>query len=220
MAALQSRAATLSLSINFLNIEIMKTTFMERMEQSAKAIKYWWVLLIAGILFAIAGLVAVLYPGITYVTLSLILGVAIFCAGLSRIIIAASSSGYMPGWGWMLTGGILELLLGILLWVYPGLTAVMLYLFVGFYLMFSGCSMIASSIDLQKFEGSQWGWVLASGIISILLSFLVVANPIEGSLAVSYLIGFAFVFGGFSFISFAFKLRNVHKHFQNLKDKV
>ncbi len=198
----------------------MKTTLMERLEKSSKAVKYWWLLLVAGILFALAGLVAVAFPDITYLTLSLILGVVIFCAGVSRIVIAASSSGMMPGWGWMLTGGILEVLLGILLCIYPGLTAGMLYLFVGFYLMFTGCAMIASSIDLQRLGGSQWGWVLASGIISILFSFMVVANPVSGSFAVSYLVGFSFVFAGISFMTFSFKWRNVHKHFQHLKDNL
>jgi uncharacterized membrane protein HdeD (DUF308 family) len=124
----------------------------------------------------------------------------------------------MPGWGWMLTGGILEVLLGLLLCFYPGLSIGTLYLFVGFYIMFSGCGLIAASIDMQKFGIKKWGWILASGIISILFAFLVIANPLFGGAAVAFLVGFAFIFAGVALVMFSFKLRNVHKHFKNLTD--
>lgn len=195
----------------------MKTSFIENLEQGSKVIKHWWLLLIAGILFIIAGCVSLFFPAETYLGLSLLLGIFILVAGISRIVIA-NSSRYMPGWGWMLTGGILEILLGLLLCFYPGLSVSTLYLFVGFYIMFSGCGLIAASIDMQKFGIKKWGWILASGIISILFAFLVIANPLFGGAAVAFLVGFAFIFAGASLVMFSFKLRNFHKHFKNMTD--
>ena len=101
----------------------MDNSFETLLEHSKQAIRYWWLLLLTGIALFIIGLVVFLYPAQSYLGMSLMFGFLIFFSGLFQIILSAGNKHYMTGRGWMLAGGIIEVILGVILILNTALSA-------------------------------------------------------------------------------------------------
>jgi uncharacterized membrane protein HdeD (DUF308 family) len=85
--------------------EIIKTT--------KNATKHWYLSLILGILFIGVGIWVFMTPVSSYLTLSILFSVTIFVSGIFEIVYSISNRKEMDNWGWVLTGGIIDLLFGL-----------------------------------------------------------------------------------------------------------
>jgi uncharacterized membrane protein HdeD (DUF308 family) len=92
-------------------------------------------------------------------------------------------------WWVMLLEGIVALVLGILLFMYPGVTAVVAIWFVALYWVITGIITLASIF----WDRTQWGWKLFWGVISIAAGWFIMTNPIIG--AGTFLWTFALILG-------------------------
>lgn len=176
---------------------------------SIKTIKHWWVFLLTGILF-IAGAAYVLYtPEQSYVALSWLFSIMVTANGISNIYFSISNRDILKGWGWYLTGGILELLFGILLISYPNMTMLIFPIFTGFWLLFRGIQTIGASLELKEYGILDWGWLMLIGVaITVLASFMVVF-PIFGYFNIIYLASLTLLLIGFANISFSLSLKKI-----------
>lgn len=110
--------------------------------------------LLAGILYSVTGFLMVKNPALSALTLTLLLASFYTVAGVFRIIGALTTR--FQHWGWVLTSGIISLLLGILIfaeWPISGLWVI--GLFIGIDMIFVGwawviISLAAHNIDKQK----------------------------------------------------------------------
>ena len=109
---------------------------------------------------------------VSYTHLGFILG------GILDIIFAVSNRDYVYGWGWTLAAGILELLLGIMLFTLPtaSITVILVY-FVGFWILFRSIWSIGESTQLRMMGVKGWGWALALSILCTVLAFLYLLSP-------------------------------------------
>ena len=82
--------------------------------------------MLAGILCFALGIAVFVFPLQSYVTLSILAGVLMLVVGAAQLIIASTSGNYLAMRGYMLIGGVVDLLLGLLLCVYPGVTMAVL----------------------------------------------------------------------------------------------
>lgn len=186
----------------------MATALSQTLEST---IKNWWISLLLGVLYLFAGFWVYRTPLESYITLSVVFSAFILVSGIFEIAFSISARKVMQGWGWYLAGGILDLIIGSLLVTHPGMTMVILPFFVGFWLLFRGILAIGVSIDLNNLGFSNWGWLLASGTLILLFSFLLLANPIFVGLSIVYMTAFAFVFMGIFRIFLAFDLKKMKK---------
>src|SRR5437588_3728816 len=91
----------------------------------------WWLLLLRGIAAIVFGVLAFVWPGLTLVTLVLFYGAFALVDGVIALIAAFTSSAKpMPTW-WLVVVGILGIGAGIATFVMPGITAILLILFMG-----------------------------------------------------------------------------------------
>ena len=91
--------------------------------------KNWWLLLLRGIAAIIFGLLAFAWPGLTLVTLILFYGAFVLVDGVLAVI--AAITGGVPGSRWWLAIiGLLGIAAGLVTFMMPGLTAVLLLLFI------------------------------------------------------------------------------------------
>ncbi len=195
----------------------MNTFFVEEIRN---AVKNWWVSLIMGILFIGTALVLMFCPLEGYTALVALFSVCMFANGILEIVFSVSNKNVLPAWGWYLASGIIDLLLGIFLICYPGLTAIIIPLILAFWIMFRGFTAIGLSIDFSKMGVKGWGWYLVFGILAVLCSIAIIWQPAAGILASVYIVAFAFMFMGFFRIMLAFELRDLHKNSQKLKEKI
>ena len=84
-------------------------------ENSKQAIRYWWLLLLAGIVLLLTGILVFIFPGRSYLGMSLLFGWVILLAGILEVVISTANRHFITGRGWMLAGGIIQIVLGVIL---------------------------------------------------------------------------------------------------------
>lgn len=176
-----------------------------------KIIKYWWVGLILGILFILLGIWVFKTPIESFVALSIFFAFTYLISGIGRIFFSLSNRKELEGWGWLLAGGLLETLLGLALFANPGVSMIVLAFFVGFWLMFNGITTISTSIDLKKYQKKGWVWILISGILSTILAFMVLVNPLYAVSFLGIFIALSLIFSGLAQIMISMELRSLGK---------
>ena len=142
---------------------------------------------ILGVIAIIMGILCMLMPGLTGLSIVLFIGIFVLVAGIVRIIWAfqAESAGRrLP----MFALGGLTVLCGILLVANPMFGAGVLTILLGIYFVLDGIIEIAAWSQMRPMHGS--GWLLFSGIVSLVLGVIIWAQfPLSGPWAVGILLG-------------------------------
>jgi uncharacterized membrane protein HdeD (DUF308 family) len=193
----------------------MKQHFDNISQKISRVIANWWLLLIVGILSAVAGVLVFVFPLESYVTLSIIFGAVMILVGASQLVIATSSNNYLMTRGYFVVGGVLDVILGLFLSLYPGVTITLLPILLGIWMLYHSFVIIAFGGDLETFNIGGQGLVVGSGILLLILSILILMNPFSaGIAAVVVLTGVGFLVFGAILIVLAFKLKDIHKTIQ------
>ena len=179
------------------------------MNALSKTLKNWWILLVLGIAFIFLSIWIFRTPLASYVSLALVFSILIFADGLAMLIFSISNWNQIEGRGWYLASAIITFLIGIILLAYPGLSLATLPFVVGFWLLFRSIAIISSAIEFRGYKFSGWGWVLFTGILLLILSFMIIMNPIFGALYVVTYTALALLMLGIGQIWLAFQLRKI-----------
>ena len=192
----------------------MKRHFENLAAKASRAIRHWWLMLIAGILCIAAGICVFVFPVESYVTLSILFGILMLLVGAGQLIIASSSGNYLMMKGYFIVGGILDLILGIFLCVYPGITLVVLPFMMGLWLMYHSFILISFGGDMDTFRVSGSASMIILGILILMLSVFVLLNPFSaGIVTVLVVAGAGLILLGVTFCILAAKLRDLKKEF-------
>lgn len=176
----------------------------------AELSRNWWLFLIRGIAAILFGIAAFLWPGLTIAVLVLMFGAYALVDGIFSIIAGISARNQVERWWMMIIVGLAGIATGVLTFIWPGMTALVLLYFIAAWAIVTGIFQIAAAIRLRKeIEGE---WLLAlGGIASIIFGVLLILMPGAGALASIWIIGsFAVVFG-IVMIILAFRLRGLRK---------
>lgn len=189
----------------------MKRHFENISKKIGRTIRHWWLMLVVGILAVIAGILVFVFPLETYVTLSLAFGILMLLVGAAQLIVSASSDNYLMMRGYFIVGGVLDVLLGLFLCLYPGITIFLLPILLGIWLLYHSFMMIAFGGDLGTFGLDGQGETIAGGILLLLLSILILMNPFSaGIAAVVVLTGVGLVIFGITLLMLSLRLRKLH----------
>jgi uncharacterized membrane protein HdeD (DUF308 family) len=109
-------------------------------------------LAVLGVFSLIIGLYAVRHVLITLLALALLLGIFWIISGAVELFTALSRRG-MRGRGWTATMGILSVLAGIVVLVYPGITLVVLAVVLGVWLLVFGAMQIFLAFQIRSLAG-------------------------------------------------------------------
>ena len=168
----------------------------------------WWLAALRGALAVVFGVVAFMWPGITFEVLVLLFGAYAFVDGilvLSFGLLAASDG--QQFWPLVL-GGILGITLGVLTFAQPAAVALSLVYVVGAYAMVTGLLEIVAAIRLREYISTEWLLGL-SGVLSIVFGVLVAAQPNTGAVALVYLFGFYTILAGITEIGLGLRMRSL-----------
>ena len=193
----------------------MKRHFENLTERAGRTVKYWWLMMLAGILCFAAGIAVFAFPLESYVVLSLLAGILMLFVGAAQLIVASTSSNYLTMRGYVLVGGVIDLLLGFLLCIYPALTMTFLPVMLGIWMMYHSFMIIAFGGDLETFRVNGSGWTVLGGILLLILSLVVLINPFSAGIAtVVVLSGVGLLVLAFLLCWMSVILRDVHKNFE------
>lgn len=153
-------------------------------EVATGAPRLWWLAIVRGILAILFGTVALLWPVGTVVVLTVLFAIFAIVDGIVNIVAAISSRKWDPTWGWLLTQGILTLIVGLIAVFAPAYAASFLVLFllwvIAIWAVIGGIFGIPAAASLGRSGGSKaLGIILAilSIILGIVLIVVLVSNP-------------------------------------------
>ena len=174
---------------------------------AAPLARHWWVFLIRGLVAIAFGLVAFFYPGITLVTLVLLYGAYALVDGVFAVVAAVrGKEGVGPRW-WLALVGVLGIVAGLVTYLYPGLTTLVLLTVIGIWALLYGITEIIGAIRLRKEIDNEW-LLMMHGALAVLFGLMVLFRPGAGALALIWLIAsFAFA-SGVLLIALAFRLKS------------
>ena len=176
-------------------------------------VKYWWMYLIVGILMIPLGIWILATPLLSFISFALFFAWMLLFAGLFQLIFAISNVKSLHGWGWYLSAGIIDFVIGgVLVW-YPALASAVLPYFVGFWLMFKSLNGIGYSVDLKNMGVKGWGWLLALAIIVLIFSLILVfsINPAVQIMYVDALISYGLIVLGVATIALSIFMKRVKR---------
>lgn len=168
--------------------------------------------MLAGILCIIAGICVFAFPLESYVTLSILFGVLMLLTGAAQLIIASTSGNYLMMRGYFIVGGVLDVILGIFLCVYPGVSLVVLPIMMGLWLMYHSFMIISFGGDMDTFRLSGGGMLILLGVLLLILSIFVLVDPFSvGVVTVLTVAGVGLIMLGLIFCAISVKLKDLHK---------
>lgn len=156
-----------------------------------------------GVIFIILGILAISLPTLVGMALTMVIGVTLLIAGvvhLFRVIKTRTNLGFI----FPLLAAILAIIIGCLMLFYPLHGVVILSTLLVIWLLAHGLMQFFSAIQMRKMN-PNWGVMLISGIISILLgSFLILSWPVSSLILLGLLFGVNLMFYGLSLCAIGF----------------
>jgi uncharacterized membrane protein HdeD (DUF308 family) len=176
----------------------------EAMRETVRKYSAWY--LLQGGLMIVAGVVALLYPFFASTAIVVILGWLLIFAGIVQGI-GLIGAGNVPHYWLQLISAVIAIMIGLLLLRQPdsGLLIITALLIV--YFMVEGISKVIFALTIRPFP--NWGWVLAAGIVGILLAVYLWANlPVDSAWVLGVLLGILLIAEGAALTYLAWRVRS------------
>ena len=165
--------------------------------------QHWKAMLIEGILLAILGVLAIALPLLASIAITLFLGWMFLISGVAGLILTFWAR-QLPGFWWSLLSAVLALIAGIILIGWPIQGTVSLTLVLGVFFIMEGVASIMYALDHRRELNGRWGWMVAAGILDLIISALIITGlPGSAAWAIGLLVGINLIFGGTSLMGMA-----------------
>jgi uncharacterized membrane protein HdeD (DUF308 family) len=167
----------------------------------------WWLFTLRGVLGIIFGLIALIFPGATILSLVIFFSAYMLVDGVFGVISAVRAIRRKEDrWGLLIFEGLLNIAVGIAAFLWPGLTVVAFVWLIAAWAIVSGGLMTAAGFRLNMDHG-RW-WMVLGGLLSLAYGVLLIITPLIGAIVLTWWLGaYALVFG-VALAVFSFKLRS------------
>jgi uncharacterized membrane protein HdeD (DUF308 family) len=168
--------------------------------------EFWWVLVLRGVAAIVFGILAFVWPGITIEILIAFFGAYMLVDGVFGTIAALRGRHHAQHWVLMLLEGLLGIVVGVLTWVAPLMTGLVLLIWIGTWAILTGVIEVVQAIRLRKeIEGEFW--LALAGLLSIGFGVLLLAFPLVGALALLWVLASYAVAFGIVLVVLGFRVR-------------
>jgi uncharacterized membrane protein HdeD (DUF308 family) len=169
---------------------------------------HWKMFLIEGIVLVVLGIAAILVPPAATLAFTLVIGWLFLISGIFGLF----TTFYMrnaPGFWWSLLSAVIGIAAGIVLLRWPISGSVSLtFVLIAFFVV-EGIVTIMYALDHRNQLSHRWGWMLASGVVDLILAGIIFAGlPESATWALGLLVGINLVFGGTAMIGMALAAKN------------
>jgi uncharacterized membrane protein HdeD (DUF308 family) len=163
--------------------------------------------LVEGIVLIVLGALAILVPNIATLAVELLVGWLLLITGVVGLFTTFWAKP-VAGFWWALISAIISIVAGVLLLVWPLTGVISLTLVLIAFFLIEGISSIMYALQHKSELSGRWGWMLASGIITLVLAFLIWSRlPSTAAWAIGLLVGIDLVFGGAALVGIALAAR-------------
>ena len=139
--------------------------------------------------------------------------------GISNVFHAFFGRDDNESWWVLLLEGLLGIAFGVITFQAPGITTLMLLMYIGFWAVATGVLRIILALRLRHEITGEW-WMALGGLVSIWFGLTMLARPGAGALAVLTIIGVWSIVTGFSLVFLGFKVRSAGGKLGTFKQKL
>jgi uncharacterized membrane protein HdeD (DUF308 family) len=168
----------------------------------------WWIFALRGVFAIIFGILAFIWPQTTLATLVLFFGAYALFDGVFALIGAFQGRAADSRWWVTALEGLVGILVGVMTFVWPATTGLVLLYFIASWPVITGVFEIIAAIQLRHTITNEWLLIL-SGIASVVFGVLLFVFPGAGALSLVWLIGVYAVIFGVLLIGLALRLRSL-----------
>jgi uncharacterized membrane protein HdeD (DUF308 family) len=163
----------------------------------------WWLFVLLGVICVVTGILAIVWPGITLLTLGIIAGIYLLIAAVMEIIDAIVGD---PG-GRALSAilGIVSLIAGLVFIRRPGESLLAIVIVAGIFLVAEGVIRIVRAFASS---GARW-WGVAIGAVDAIVGIIILAWPDIGLVTLAVFFAVTMIIRGIFAIVIGFRLRSV-----------
>ena len=155
----------------------------------------WWLLLLRGLVAIVFALLTWAQPGVSLAALVLVFGIYVLADGLLGVWSAIAKRRDNRHWWLLLLWGLVGIVVGVMTFIMPGITGLVLLMYIAAWAVITGVLQIVAAIRLRKEIKGEWLMIL-SGLVSVAFGVLLFLQPGAGALAVAWIIAaYAFIFG-------------------------
>lgn len=170
--------------------------------------KHWWQIAVRGFIALIFGILVLAWPGLALAILAIIFGAYVFVDGIFTLVAAVN---YKAGAGrrtWLFIRGIAGIIVGLITFFWPAITALALVIIIAAWALVTGVMELIYAFRANQESAIRWMFAI-SGILSLILGALMLAQPLLGALVIVWIIGAYAVLAGILLITLGFRLRSV-----------
>ena len=168
----------------------------------------WWMVALRGVAAILFGITAIIWTDITLGVLVAFFGAYAIVDG--ALLIGSAFSGPSRDRFWHLLGGVAGIAVGIVAWVWPGLTALSLLYIIASWAIILGVTQVMAAVRLREWLTEEWLLVL-SGVVSVVFGTVLFIFPGDGAIAVVTTIGIFAIINGGTEIGLALRLRGLNQ---------
>ncbi|MFI5265599.1 MAG: HdeD family acid-resistance protein [Candidatus Levyibacteriota bacterium] len=164
--------------------------------------KHWKSILIRGLLSVGFGLVALFMPALGFELLVLYFGAFALVDGLVAFLVGLRANS-----GLLVFEGIVGILVGAYVFFFTAQSLSIFLILIAVWAIASGILEILAGLELRRHIENEV-WLLFIGVTSVLVGLLVLVNPVESALAITFVIGMYAVIFGLFLVALALKVKN------------
>ena len=169
---------------------------------------HWVLFLVEGIILVLLGAAAIIVPVIATLAFTLLIGWLFLISGIVGLITTFWLRN-APGFWWSLVSGVIGIAAGIVLIRWPISGTVSLTLVLIAFFVVEGIATLMYAFEHRAQLSGRWGWMLASGIVDLILAGIIFAGlPETATWALGLLVGINLLFGGTAMIAMALAARS------------
>ena len=185
-------------------VDAAAAALREAMRETVKRYSLWY--LIQGILLVVAGVLALIYPFIASVDIVSLLAWILIVSGILQGIGLIGASN-VPHYWLQLISAVLAILIGVLLLRSPDSGLLIMTVLLIVYFMVEGIAKVIFALTIRPFP--NWGWVLGSGLVGILLALILWANmPLTSDWVLGLMLGVLLICEGAALTYLAWQVRH------------
>lgn len=171
------------------------------------AAKYWWVILVRGIILILLGMAMLIWPKQTVLVFAIIFVAYLLIDGVMSVFQGFSERRQGQSGAGNFVVGALAIIAGIVILVWPKESGTVIAVLVAVWAILAGISGIAGGLALRNQPGSGWGWFVAWGVLSLVFGVIVLFNPAALLVSLIWLVAVWAIMAGIIFAIASFFVR-------------
>lgn len=168
----------------------------------------WWMLIVRGIAAVLFGIVVFVSPNIALTALVLLWGAYTLVDGIAAFMVGVQGRQGNNHWWITVLEGLVGVITGILTFLWPNITALLLLYIIAGWAIITGILKIMSAIQLRREIRGEF-WLGLGGAVSLLFGVLLVVSPEAGILSLLWLLAIYSIMFGVALVLLGLRMRRI-----------